>query len=65
MSRALPFIAIVFTASIPSTSALEVTPIGKVLQLWTDLAAKIIGEGEAAQKAYVEYSRENERLDVS
>jgi len=32
------------------------TPITKVLQLLSDLQAKIIAEGEAAQKVYVEFS---------
>jgi len=41
-----------------SSSALktEVNPIGKVVQLLSDLEGKIIGEGEKAQKIYEEFS---------
>merc|ERR1719411_2490606 len=34
----------------------EVTPIGKVVQLLSDLEGKIIGEGEAAHKVYAEFA---------
>jgi len=38
------------------SQASEVSPIGKVLQLISDLQAKILKEGEGAQKVYEEYS---------
>merc|ERR1719446_340401 len=51
------FVFLAFTScSVSFTSSTEVTPIGKVIQLLADLQTKIIGEGEAAQKAYLEYS---------
>jgi len=34
----------------------EVSPIGKVVQLISDLEVKILKEGERAQKVYEEYS---------
>lgn len=40
----------------PTASASGASPVGKVIQLLSDLQTKIIGEGEASQKAYVEYS---------
>jgi len=47
----------VFLASLFATSqAAEISPIGKVLQLISDLQAKILSEGEGAQKVYSEYS---------
>eukprot|EP00445_Apocalathium_hangoei_P044215 CAMPEP_0203984006 /NCGR_PEP_ID=MMETSP0360-20130528/4185_1 /ASSEMBLY_ACC=CAM_ASM_000342 /TAXON_ID=268821 /ORGANISM="Scrippsiella Hangoei, Strain SHTV-5" /LENGTH=146 /DNA_ID=CAMNT_0050922973 /DNA_START=69 /DNA_END=506 /DNA_ORIENTATION=+ len=47
----------VFLASLVATSqAAEVSPIGKVLQLISDLQAKILSEGEGAQKVYSEYA---------
>jgi len=39
-----------------AASALAVSPIGKVLQLVTDLQAKVLKEGEQAQKVYSEYT---------
>merc|ERR1719436_859162 len=48
-------LAVIFL-SLSAANAADANPIGKVIQLLTDLQAKIIGEGEAAQKAYVEYS---------
>merc|ERR1719382_190446 len=42
--------------TVSAAHAEEANPVGKVLQLLSDLQTKIIGEGEAAQKAYVEYS---------
>ena len=41
------FIAIVAAANMQRASADEANPIGKVLQLLSDLQSKIIGEGEA------------------
>ena len=41
------FIAIVAAANMQRASADEANPIGKVLQLLSDLQTKIIGEGEA------------------
>jgi len=39
-----------------SASASEVNPIEKILEMISDLQAKVLGEGEGAQKAYDEYS---------
>jgi len=39
-----------------SASAEEASPIGKVLQLITDLQAKVVAEGEAAQGAYAKFA---------
>lgn len=47
---------LLFAVASSTASGAEVNPIGKVIQLLTDLQSKIIGEGEVAQKAYVEYS---------
>jgi chromosome segregation ATPase len=42
--------------AVASASAAEVTPIEKVLQMLSDLEAKIIREGTDAQKVYEEFS---------
>jgi hypothetical protein len=39
-----------------STLAADVSPIGKVLQMISDLEAKVIGEGENSQKVYSEFA---------
>jgi hypothetical protein len=39
-----------------SAQAEATSPIGKVIQLLSDLQAKVIGEGEQAQKTYAEFS---------
>merc|ERR1719310_2503413 len=41
---------------LPSVSATNATPIEKVLQMISDLQAKIIAEGNDAQKVYDEFS---------
>jgi chromosome segregation ATPase len=43
-------------AAVGNANAAEVTPIEKVLQMLSDLEAKIIGEGSDAQKVYEEFS---------
>jgi len=43
-------------AAFPLALAGEVTPVGKVLQLLSDLQSKIVSEGEAAQKEYSEFT---------
>eukprot|EP00929_Paragymnodinium_shiwhaense_P088859 TRINITY_DN4916_c0_g2_i2.p1 TRINITY_DN4916_c0_g2~~TRINITY_DN4916_c0_g2_i2.p1 ORF type:complete len:675 (+),score=321.68 TRINITY_DN4916_c0_g2_i2:66-2090(+) len=45
----------------------EGSPIGKVLQMISDLEAKVIGEGEAAQKVYDEFAEfcEDRSLELS
>lgn len=40
----------------PWVQATEVNPIEKVLQMISDLQAKVIGEGEDAQKVYTEFA---------
>merc|ERR1719316_1943133 len=48
--------ATVSTVLLASAAANEVNPIEKVVQMMSDLQAKIIGEGEECQKTYEEYS---------
>jgi predicted nucleic acid-binding Zn-ribbon protein len=50
-----PYLFVVLALVTPS-QGLETNPIGKVVQLLSDLEAKIIREGEGAQKIYAEYS---------
>merc|ERR1719203_2550397 len=56
MSSAFYLFTVTVATSGGIASASDATPIGKVIQLLSDLETKIIGEGEGAQKAYVEYS---------
>merc|ERR1719226_376749 len=50
-------IAVVFAAAaLSGASAETASPIGKVLQLISDLQSKVIGEGEKSQKVYEEFS---------
>jgi len=46
----------VAVAATPAVRASEVSPIGKVVQLISDLQGKVIKEGEEAQKLYAEFS---------
>jgi molecular chaperone GrpE (heat shock protein) len=50
--------ALVFAASLASARAAEeqVNPVGKVLELLSDLQAKVISEGETSQKVYESFS---------
>merc|ERR1719446_519066 len=43
-------------AAFSPAQALEASPIDKILQMIGDLQAKVIGEGEEAQKAYDEHA---------
>merc|ERR1719473_96365 len=43
-------------AAVSPAAATEVNPIEKILEMISDLQAKVIGEGEDAQKEYDEYS---------
>ena len=49
---------LVFAASLASAGAAaeQANPIGKVLQLISDLQTKVIGEGETSQKVYESFS---------
>merc|ERR1740138_1267370 len=47
---------VLLSAMATSVVGAETNPIQKVLQMLSDLQAKIIGEGEAAQKVYHEFS---------
>merc|ERR1719207_46446 len=40
----------------PTASAAEANPIEKILEMIADLEAKVIGEGQDAQKVYDEYA---------
>jgi len=51
-----PRVLLALAAASRAARAEDANPIGKVIQLLSDLQTKIIGEGEAAQKSYVEYS---------
>merc|ERR1719454_366675 len=42
--------------TLPVARGAETNPIAKVIEMLSDLQTKIIGEGEAAQKEYAEYS---------
>merc|ERR1719310_2328651 len=48
-------IFLTFAAFAPAKAS-EANPIEKIVQMISDLQAKVIGEGEEAQKAYDEYS---------
>jgi len=49
-------LAIVSAVGVAVTSANEGSPIAKVISMVSDLQTKIIGEGEAAQKTYEDFS---------
>jgi len=50
-------VALVLLLAVASpASAAEVSPIGKIVQLISDLQAKVTAEGEAAQKVYSEFA---------
>jgi len=51
-----PVLAVVLASGLSNVRAEETNPIAKVLQLITELQAKIIGEGEEAQKMYAEFA---------
>ena len=55
MTAARVFV-IMLVAALPSALADSATPIEKVVQMLGDLQAKIIGEGNDAQKVYDEFS---------
>jgi len=48
--------AVLSLAAISRASASDASPIGKVIQMISDLEAKILAEGEAAQKTYDEFA---------
>ena len=50
--------ALVFAASLASAraAAVQVNPIGKVLEMISDLQTKVIGEGQTSQKVYESFS---------
>merc|ERR1719160_2091038 len=57
VSMALAFLAFSFAAVVPGVQAAsEGSPVSKVFQMLADLQAKIIKEGEEAQKTYDEFS---------
>jgi vacuolar-type H+-ATPase subunit I/STV1 len=49
-------LATVLLGLVACSQAAEVNPIGKVLQMISDLETKVIGEGENAQKLYGEFA---------
>jgi len=48
--------AVLALLALPLTQAAEATPVAKVVQLLSDLEAKIVGEGVDAQKVYDEFA---------
>ncbi|CAK0820591.1 unnamed protein product, partial [Prorocentrum cordatum] len=53
-AAAILILATAFAA--PLAAAEEVSPVGKVLQLLSDLQGKSVGEGEKSQKVFEEFS---------
>jgi hypothetical protein len=49
--------AVVFllVSLVPTTSAEQASPIEKIIEMISDLQAKVLGEGTDAQKTYDEY----------
>merc|ERR1719375_2158239 len=43
-------------ATMPTAQASEANPIEKIVEMISDLQAKVISEGDAAQKTYDEYA---------
>jgi len=56
MKQAMALSAMLVLAAFVPASADAASPIGKILQLISDLQSKVIGEGEASQKVYEEFS---------
>jgi peptidoglycan hydrolase CwlO-like protein len=54
--NAFVVLALAFGAAVQHVDAEAVTPVTKVITLLSDLQAKIIKEGETAQKEYAEYA---------
>merc|ERR1719271_306303 len=55
MKSAAVLILLAFAAVAPA-NAVEVNPIEKILEMISDLQAKVMAEGEDAQKVYDEYA---------
>merc|ERR1719291_1404906 len=56
MKAAAAFLLAALSTGLPAALAEEASPIGKVLEMISGLQAKIISEGEKAQKVYEEFS---------
>merc|ERR1719382_1613045 len=56
MKAAASFLLAALASGLPAALAEEMSPIGKVLEMISGLQAKIISEGEKAQKVYEEFS---------
>merc|ERR1719382_1455875 len=56
MKAAASFLLAALASGLPAALAEEMSPIGKVLEMIGGLQAKIISEGEKAQKVYEEFS---------
>merc|ERR1719379_1361301 len=56
MKSTCALLILVGLAAAPAATATQVNPIEKILEMISDLQAKVIGEGEDAQKEYDEYS---------
>jgi C4-type Zn-finger protein len=52
---AAPLFLLALACTVPAQAG-EASPVGKVLEMISDLQSKVIGEGEAAQKVYEEFS---------
>merc|ERR1719456_2120054 len=55
MKSGIAMLFLAFVAVSPAAAS-QVNPIEKILEMISDLQAKVIGEGEDAQKEYDEYS---------
>jgi len=56
MKAATAFLLAALSTGLPAALAEEVSPIGKVMEMISGLQAKVISEGEKAQKVYEEFS---------
>jgi len=56
MKSAMPVLALIALATFSHAGAVEVSPIGKVIEMIAALETKVIGEGETSQKIYEEFA---------
>ena len=56
MKTAISCALMLLSFSVSTTQAIEASPITKVIQLMSDMQAKIIGEGEEAHALYTEFA---------
>jgi len=56
MQRSASLVLLLAVAFLPVAEAADSNPLGKVLELIDELAAKVTKDGEAEQKAFEEYT---------